>query len=86
MEATYHATSGDRVRVITKEGKRGGLRVMCFSKLRAPKVRGELISCDLESDKRLRLGRGDCDDLADITGCCTCSVCDDGTDLIRPTG
>jgi len=27
-KATYHATSGDRVRVITKEGKRGGLCVM----------------------------------------------------------
>lgn len=46
----------------------------------------KLIPCDLESDERLGFGRGDCDDLADITrGGSRCS-CDDGASLVRPTG
>ena len=41
---------------------------------------------DLEADEGLGLGRGDCNDLADITGCCSRSVGDDGAGLGSPAG
>ena len=46
----------------------------------------KLIPCDLESDEGLGIGCRDRDDLADVTGRCSRSVCDDGASLIRPTG
>ena len=38
----------------------------------------------MEADEGFWLGRGDCDDLSGVTGCCSRSVCDDGAGLARP--
>ena len=54
IEAIYHATVAKNAKVDKKEAIRSdlcGLCVMCFSKLRAPRAREELIPCDLEADE-----------------------------------
>ena len=40
----------------------------------------------MEADEGFWLGRGDGNDLADIAGCCSRSVCDDGAGLGSPAG
>ena len=40
----------------------------------------------MEADERFWFSRGNCDDLAGITGCRSHSVCDHGAGLTCPTG
>ena len=58
---------------------------MCFFRTPAPRAREGLIPCDLESDERFWFGRGDGDDLADVTCISPRTRGDDGAGLIRPT-
>ena len=65
----------------------GRLSELCLRRVYQPVAAarlGESIPRDLQADERLRLGRSDCDDLANITCCGSRCSCDDRANLGSP--